>query len=65
MISKQMSNRRETDRLPDLDRMFPSKSGGAMEGQSQIRAAAQLPRIGADGSSPTLFRGKTLDWFAS
>jgi hypothetical protein len=63
MISRQISGLRGEHR-PDWDRMFPSSSGGAMEGQSQIRAAAQLPKIGAEGSLLTLVRGKILTWLA-
>jgi hypothetical protein len=65
MISKQISDLRGTDHRPDLDRLFPSNSGGAMPGQSQILAAAQLPEIAAAGSSPTPFGGKILDRLAS
>jgi hypothetical protein len=65
MISKQISGLCGTDHRPDLDRLFPSNSGGATQGQSQILAATQLPRIAAVGSSPTPFGGKILDWLAS
>jgi hypothetical protein len=65
MISKQISDLSGTDRRPDLDRLFPSNSGGAMQGQTQILAATQLPRIAAAGSLPAPFGGKILDWLAS